>query len=93
MTDLTDRLRDGCVLRDKRFSGDTFEGYPGGDIDEDATKALMNEAAEALRDAEYRRSADLLYTMSWFDKPLRQEFLQDPDGARIFHYATGGGYK
>ena len=44
---LTDRLLEGCVLRPKRWSGDTHDDL-GGSIDEEATDALMREAAATL---------------------------------------------
>ena len=50
MTDLIERLRDGCVLRPKRWSGDTHDDL-GGSIDEAATDALLREAAAALEAA------------------------------------------
>ena len=55
MSDLIERLRDGCVLRPKRWSGDTHDDL-GGSIDEAATDALLREAAAALEAA--REDAD-----------------------------------
>ena len=53
--DLIERLRDGCVLRPKRWSGDTNDDL-GGSIDEAATDSLLREAAAALEAA--REDAD-----------------------------------
>lgn len=50
MNELIERLRDGCVLRPKRWSGDTHDDL-GGSIDEAATDALLREAAAALEAA------------------------------------------
>ena len=48
--DLIERLREGCVLHPKRWSGDTHDDL-GGSIKEAATDALMAEAAAALEAA------------------------------------------
>lgn len=48
--DLIGKLRNGCVLRPKRWSGDTHDDL-GGSVDEAATDALMAEAADALEAA------------------------------------------
>ena len=48
--DLIEKLRGGCVVRPKRWSGDTHDDL-GGSIDEGATNALMAEAAAALEAA------------------------------------------
>lgn len=45
--DLIDKLRNGSVLRPKRWSGDTHDDL-GGSVDEAATDAIMAEAAAAL---------------------------------------------
>lgn len=45
---LVGNLRDGCVLRDKRWSGDTFSDFASGEVDDEATDAIMNEAADVL---------------------------------------------
>ena len=50
MNELIERLRDGCVLRPKRWSGDTNDDL-GGSIDEAATDSLLREAAAALEAA------------------------------------------
>ena len=47
MSDLVKRLREGTVLRPKRWSGDTHYDL-GGSIDEDATDQLMDKAADHI---------------------------------------------
>lgn len=47
MTDLIEKLKDGCIYHAKRWSGDTHDDL-GGSIDEAATDALMREAAEEI---------------------------------------------
>jgi hypothetical protein len=44
---LVDRLRLGCVYRPKRWSGDTHTDL-GGSVDEEATDALMADAADLI---------------------------------------------
>lgn len=48
--DLIKRLNDGIVEHDKRWSGDTHDDL-GGSVDQDATEAVMREAAAALSEA------------------------------------------
>jgi hypothetical protein len=48
---LVDALLEGCVYRPKRWSGDTHDDL-GGSIDEDATNALMQEAADRINTLE-----------------------------------------
>jgi len=45
---LTERLSAGCVVRPKRHSGDTHVDYATGYIDEEATNALLQEAADEI---------------------------------------------
>lgn len=45
--DLIARLRDGTVMFTKRWSGDTFADLGGG-VDEEATDAVMEAAADAI---------------------------------------------
>lgn len=47
MNDLVKRLNEGTVQHPRRWSGDTHSDL-GGSVDEDATDALMKEAARAL---------------------------------------------
>lgn len=47
LTDLIERLRNGCVNHPRRWSGDTHDDL-GGSVDETATDAVMREAADAL---------------------------------------------
>jgi len=46
-SDLLDALKYGCVLHDKRWSGDTHFDL-GGSVDEEATDYLMTLAAERI---------------------------------------------
>lgn len=50
LTDLIERLRNGCVNHPRRWSGDTHDDL-GGSVDEPATDAVMAEAAAALEAA------------------------------------------
>lgn len=50
MQTLIEKLRAGCVLRPRRWSGDTHADL-GGSIDEAATDTIMAEAADALEQA------------------------------------------
>ena len=45
--DIVDRLRCGSVLHPRRWSGDTHFDL-GGSVDEDATDAVMDEAADEI---------------------------------------------
>jgi len=45
---LSERLAEGCIYRDRRWSGDTHEDE-GGCIDEAATDDLMAEAAAIVK--------------------------------------------
>lgn len=45
---IVNKLRHGCILRSKRWSGDIFSDYASGEIDEDATDDVMDEAADRL---------------------------------------------
>lgn len=54
MTDLVERLRGGCVLYPKRWTGDTHDDM-GGSVDDIATDALMLEAATALEAQKIRQ--------------------------------------
>ncbi len=47
MNKLVQRLRDGCIYRKKRWSGDTHFDL-GGSIDEERTDALLRESAAAI---------------------------------------------
>ena len=47
MNKLVQRLRDGCIYRKKRWSGDTHFDL-GGSIDEERTDALLGESAAAI---------------------------------------------
>lgn len=47
LTDLIERLRNGCVNHPRRWSGDTHADL-GGSVDEPATDAVMAEAADAI---------------------------------------------
>lgn len=58
--DLIERLRYGCVYRPRRWSGDTHTDL-GGTINEDATDAVMAEAADEIeRLEEAARRLDVL---------------------------------
>ena len=46
---LLEQLREGCVYHTKRWSGDTFTGL-GGEVDEQATDEIMNEAVGLIRE-------------------------------------------
>lgn len=51
MSDLIERLRNGLIEYDKRWSGDTHDDK-GGPVDYEATDALMLDAATALAEAQ-----------------------------------------
>lgn len=48
VTTMLGRLTQGCVMHEKRWSGDTFADSPTGEVDEAATDALMAEAAALI---------------------------------------------
>jgi hypothetical protein len=54
MTELIKLLWDGCVIKPKRWSGDTHSDSETGVIDENATDKLMRDAADALFQSEAR---------------------------------------
>ncbi len=77
--DLIERLRDGCVLRPKRWSCDTHDDL-GGSIDEAATDALMAEAAAALEaareDACVALVADIRFACGDNGKRMQPELVE-----------------
>lgn len=70
---LAKRLDDGCVYREKRWSGDTH-GDLGGSIDEDETDKLMREAAAELRKLEGERDAARNYAV---EVRIREKAAED----------------
>ena len=91
MDELIERLRDGCVLRPKRWSGDTHDDL-GGSIDEAATDSLLREAAAALEAA----VSDVVWTPAddaaaaaagWVVSNTSDGFdeIQRLDEAEVFH--------
>lgn len=77
--DLIERLREGCVLHPKRWSGDTHDDL-GGSIDEAATDALMAEAAAALEaareDACVALVADIRFACGDNGKRMQPELVE-----------------
>lgn len=47
-TYLLEQLSQGCILRKKRWSGDTFIEFPDGEIDSAATDTMIERAHEAI---------------------------------------------
>jgi len=47
-TDLLEQLSQGCVLRKKRWSGDTFGEFSDGEIDSAATDTMIERAHEVI---------------------------------------------
>lgn len=58
--DLVKRLREGCVCHEKRWFGDTHDDL-GGTINEAATDALLDEAADRIEALESLFPAILEY--------------------------------
>ena len=48
MGDLIQRLREGYIVKPKRWSGDTHSDSATGEVDAEATDALMVEAADEI---------------------------------------------
>jgi len=48
MSDLIQRLRKGYIVKPKRWSGDTHSDSATGEVDAEATDALMVEAADEV---------------------------------------------
>ena len=71
-------LRDGCVYRKKRWSGDTHEDL-GGSIDESKTDEMMSTAADELE--RHRDLIKEIWTLAQWDydtmpEPSRRKFRE-----------------
>lgn len=75
MKDLIERLRKGWIPKAKRWSGDTHAEFSSGEVDVDATDALMKEAADAIEklEADLIHHRELLVTHLSVIDPLRAE--------------------
>lgn len=95
LTDLIERLRNGCVNHPRRWSGDTHDDL-GGSVDEPATNAVMAEAADALESlhnsAPLMLLADIRFACGDNGKRMQDELVEyirelRADSDRLAHLA------